>query len=172
MENCVHAARLTFSLRLIRRARGENWFTTKPVGRAFPSNPASVVNNHVQLLLCWGFPFLWPSILFPSPPICLFASGKWLCRYSQVQFQKVRLMKANCELRFGQIQTFQISYEWLQEPWRHPQPAGSNAEAGMPSSIHTAKDFCLGQQQVTKQDRANATSLLQSLQFPYLYPHD
>lgn len=101
MENCVHAARLTFSLRLIRRARGENWFTTKPVGRAFPSNPASVVNNHVQLLLCWGFPFLWPSILFPSPPICLFASGKWLCRYSQVQFQKVRLMKANCELCWG-----------------------------------------------------------------------
>lgn len=78
--------------------RGETWFTTEAVGRAFPSKTAAVVNNHTQLLLLWGFPFFLP---FPSLPIRLFASGKWLCRYSQVPFQKLRLLKANNEHDLG-----------------------------------------------------------------------
>lgn len=155
-ENGTHAAALTFSLRLTHRAREEKL--------SLPLRLWEGLYLLKQLLLCCGVPYFLP---FPSLPICHFASGKWLCTYSRVIFQKVRLLTANNEFALGKPR-FSISiWECLKEPWGHPsQPwAMTGNKAGMPSSTHMAKEICLRQGWVTQTWTAMGAGLTQPLSF-------
>lgn len=155
-ENGTHAAALTFSLRLTHRAREEKLH--------LPLRLWEGLSLLKQLLLCWGLPYFLP---FPSLPICHFASGKWLCTYSRVLFQKVRLPTANNEFALGKPRFSISTWECLKEPWGHPQPALSNdRQQGRNAILNAHGQGNLSETRVSNTNlncnggRANTASLL------------